>query len=176
MKNVKLLLVFFLLIFCQTIYAQLEVDRIKRVGVRYYHQKDIYDKHDLGLLLEKDSVAYEYYQRTVSIRKKAKITGITSLSLLGVGIGSIVIGNDSDRCAVFSRRTCLAYIVGPLAVFGSLLSGLASFSMYSDATIKRNRSVRIYNDNVALKRDFGQVPIRLDLKIDATNVGLVLNF
>jgi len=177
-KIVNVLLVICCFIFSQKINAQLKSDQIKRAGFRYYYKKEIYDKHDLGLALKKDSVAFEFYQRTVDIQKKAKITGIASLSLIGLGAVSIVIGDNSERCNFFSPRTCLAYIVAPLAIAGGLLNGLVSIAMFSDAGIKRNRSVRIFNENVELNRikDFGNVPIQLDLKIDATKVGLVLNF
>lgn len=176
MKNVKLLFIVSFFILCQTVNAQRNADQIVRVGFRYYHQNEIYDKHDIGYLVEKDSVAYEFYQRTYGIRRKGKIFGITALSLLGSGIGSIIIADNSDRCAVFRRRTCVGYIYGTLAIFGGLLSSGISLAMFSDATIKRNRTVRIFNDNVKTKKRFGEVPIRLDLKVDATKVGLVLNF
>jgi len=175
-KSVNILFLVLCFIFCQNINAQREIDHIKRMGFRYLHQHEMYNKHDIGLVLKKDTLAFELYQRTIGIRQKAKICGISSLSLLGLGVGSILIGNESSRCAFFTGRECPAYIIGPIALATGILTGLASFSMYSDAGIKRNKAVRIYNENARKNRGFGYVPIRLNLKIDTTKVGLVLKF
>lgn len=176
MKNVKLLFVIYFLSFCSIAFAQRNTDQIKKVGARYLYQKRMYDKNDLTFLLEKDSMASELNRRSEMIRGKAKIAGITTLSLLVIGAGSFVIGNNSDRCSFFSRRTCVAYIVGPIALTTGLLSIPVTIAMFGDAKGKRNRSVRIFNKNLEAHRDFGQAPVELNLKINADRFGLVLNF
>ena len=174
MKTVKVLLLFFVFTCCQTVNAQNDFDELVQKRHRFSYQGKIYSQKEIGAIFQRKEEANEVFKASVSIYKKANIAGVTSLGLIGIGIGGVVHEYIFATCSF--ATTCPKVAIVAIGLIGGCVAGSAGIAMKMDANSKMRNSVRLFNEDLDAMGRIGKYPLELNIGNTQNGVGMVLRF
>ena len=174
MKKKVLLLSLLFLFFSKFAFSQINPDVLSYSEGRYYYQNKIYKHNKLAPVLEVNPKAHEVYKEYLSHRRIKS----AALAFAMIGGSVLLINGDPCRNADIPEECDLfiseSQVVGGIAILGSVILGIASFSEGSKTNQTIRRSVKIFNNGI--NSPVGYSPIELNLQTTNYGIGLVLNF
>jgi len=138
----------------------------------YFYQSNTYDRKQLGEIIKKDPIAWDYYLIYLSRKKTSKKLKKISITVAGITTIYIIAKRDTDVIELFYDKKWL----GP-TVLSSIGTYIAAGLIKGAGLNKFVKSIDCFNENILKKEKLGGTPtMELDLQYSDNGIGLVLNF
>ena len=166
MRTLIVLLIVFLASMTNT-YGQY----IKKQGLLYEAGGQIYKYGEMESVFNQDPYALDLYEKSHKRKKNARVFGFVTLGVIG-GSGLALITGDRSNCEL-----CTNDIVAILGLYVVVpITGIVALSIRIAASSAGEKAIRTINALNAQDLGIQDDEWKIDLKINAGGVGMVMTF